>query len=352
MSYTNVFTGSTIYPTEVALTKLDMTANVVLYWPVEAPLGVPLASEIVEITTSTSASWTIKVPDAMLVSVGQTILFNNRTAVAISVVDFDGTSIVSVAAGTQWQIYLATNTTQAGVWRQYQFGAATSTANAGALAGHGLVAEDSTLETAIDVTDFSTNYTLTQDDHAAFYNCISGGVVTLTLPVPAVIGTYWYVQARNSGAGTLTVDTTGTALIDGSATKVFSPGDSALIAHNGTDYYTVGFGQAAVFAFDYVQIDVSGGTDYTLTGNELNRIAYQLTGVLSANITVIVPATVQQYWVYDNTTGGFDLSVGTAAQVTPLIVTNGTRTIVYCDGSDVVPAVTSFVTGTISGGSF
>ena len=44
MSYTNVFTGSTIYPTEVALTKLDMTANVILYWPVEAPLGVPLAS--------------------------------------------------------------------------------------------------------------------------------------------------------------------------------------------------------------------------------------------------------------------------------------------------------------------
>ena len=352
MSYTNVFTGSTIYPTEVALTKLDMTANVVLYWPVEAPLGVPLASEIVEITTSTSASWTIKVPDAMLVSVGQTILFNNRTAVAISVVDYAGASIVSVAAGTQWQIYLATNTTQAGVWRQYQFGAATSTANAGALAGNGLVADGAQLETAVVVTDFATNYTLVQDDQAAFYNCTSSGVTTLTLPDPVVIGAAWYVQARNSGAGTLTVDTTGTALIDGSATKVFSPGDSALIAHNGTDYYTVGFGQAAVFAFDYVEIDVSGGTDYTLTGNELNRIAYQFTGVLSANITVIVPATVQQYWVYDNTTGGFDLSVGTATQVTPLIVTNGTRTIVYCDGSDVVPAVTAFVTGTINGGTF
>jgi hypothetical protein len=69
MSYTNVFTGSTIYPTEVALTKLDMTANVILYWPVEAPLGVPLASEIVEITSTTSANWSIAVPDAMLVSV-------------------------------------------------------------------------------------------------------------------------------------------------------------------------------------------------------------------------------------------------------------------------------------------
>lgn len=352
MSYTNVFTGSTIYPTEVALTKLDMTANVILQWPTEAPLGEPLASEIVEITSSTSASWTIKVPDAMLVSVGQTILFNNRTAVAISVVDYNNASIVSVPAGTQWQIYLATNTTQAGVWRQYQFGAATSTANAGALAGHGLVAEGSQLETAVIVTDFSTSYTLTQDDHAALYNCTSSGVTTLTLPDPAVIGTAWFVQVRNSGAGTLTVDTTGTALIDGSATKVFSPGDSALIAHNGTDYYSVGFGQAAVFAFDYVEIDVTGGTNYTLTGNELNRIAYQFTGVLSADITVIVPATVQQYWVYDNTTGGFDLSVATATQIAPFAVTNGTRTITYCDGSNVVPAVTAAVFGTITGGTF
>jgi hypothetical protein len=352
MSYTNVFTGSTIYPTEVALTKLDMTANVVLYWPVEAPLGVPLASEIVEITSSTSTNWTIKVPDAMLVSIGQTILFNNRTAVAISVVDYNGASIVSVPAGTQWQIYLATNTTQAGVWRQYQFGAATSTANAAALAGHGLRATGSELETAVVVTDFSTNYTLTQNDHAGMFNCTSSGVTTLTLPVPAVIGTAWYVQVRNSGAGTLTVDTTGTALIDGSATKVFSPGDSALIAHNGTDYYSVGFGQSATFAFDYVEINVSGNTDYTLSGNELNRIAYQFTGVLTGDITVIVPNTVQQYWVYNNTTGGFDLSVGTASQVSPLLVVDTTRTIVYCDGADIVPAVTAFVVGAVDGGSF
>lgn len=352
MSYVNVFTGSTIYPTEVALTQLAMTANVELYWPVEAPLGVPLASEIVEITSTTSAAWTIKVPDATLVSVGQTILFNNRSSDAISVIDQNNVSIVSVPSGTQWQIYLATNTTAAGVWRQYQFGAATSTANAAALAGHGLVAEDAQLETAVIVTDFATNYTLVQDDHAAFYNCTSSGVTTLTLPDPVVIGGSWFVQVRNSGAGTLTLDTTGTALIDGSATMTFSPGNSALFAHNGVDYFSCGFGQNAVFAFDYVQVSVAGGSDYTLAGNELNRIAYQFTGVLTANITVIVPATVQQYWVYNNTSGAFTLSVGTATQVTPVDVTAGTRTIIYCDGTDVVPAVTFAVVGTISGGSF
>ena len=352
MSYTNVFTGSTIYPTEVALTKLDMTANVVLQWPTEAPLGEPLASEIVEITSSTSTSWTIKVPDAMLVSVGQTILFNNRTAVAISVVDYNSVPIVSVPAGTQWQIYLATNTTQAGVWRQYQFGAATSTANAAALAGHGLRATGSELETAVIVEYVPTDRTLTEADHAGFFNWENVGTGTITLPDTATLSAAWYVYIRNTGNGTLTVDTDGAALINESATLVFSPGDSAMVANNGTNYYTVGFGQSAIFAFDYTEVDVSGSTDYTLTGNELNRIAYQFTGVLTGNITVIVPATVQQYWVFNNTTGGFDLSVGTATQVSPLIVTQTLRTIAYCDGADVVPAVTSFITGTISGGTF
>lgn len=352
MSYTNVFTGSTIYPTEVALTKLDLTDNVVLYWPVEAPLGVPLASEIVEISSTTSASWTIKVPDATLVSVGQTILFNNRTTQTISVLDFNGISIVSVASGTQWQIYLATNTTQAGAWRQYQFGAATSTANAAALAGHGLRATGSELETAVIVEEITTNISLTENDHAQFFNWQSSGAGTITLPNTATLSTAWYVYIRNSGGGTLTVDTAGPALINEAASLIFSPGDSAMVAHDETNFYTVGFGQNAIFAFDYTQINVGGGTNYVLTGNELNRIAYQFTGVLTANITIIVPSTVQQYWVYNNTSGGFTLSVGTAAQITPLVIAQGLRTIVYCDGANIVPAVTSFVTGTISGGSF
>jgi hypothetical protein len=313
---------------------------------------VPLASEIVEITSSTSTNWTIEVPDAMLVSVGQTILFNNRTAVAISVVDYNSVSIVSVPAGTQWQIYLATNTTQAGVWRQYQFGAATSTANAAALAGHGLRATGSELETAVIVEYVPTDRTLTEADHAGFFNWENVGTGTITLPDTATLSAAWYVYIRNTGNGTLTVDTDGAALINEAATLVFSPGDSAMIANNGTDYYTVGFGQSAIFAFDYTEVDVSGSSDYTLTGNELNRIAYQFTGVLTGNITVIVPATVQQYWVFNNTTGGFTLSVATSTQIVPLIVTQGLRSIAYCDGADVVPAVTSFITGTISGGTF
>lgn len=351
MSFTNVFTGSTIYPSEVALTQLAMTANVVLYWPLEAPDGEPIASDIVEITSTTSAAWTITIPDATQVSVGQTILFNNLTASNITVRNQGGDTILSVTAGTQWQIYLYNNTTANGSWRVYQFGAGTSTANAGALAGAGLQANGATLETTIDIVNTSTNTTFVTADRAKLYNW-EGALGTFTLPSPAVVGSDWYVNVRNSGTGELTLDPPGTALINGSVTLQLAIGDSATIVTDGTDFFTLGLGQTAIFAFDYVVVDITGSADYVLSGNELNRIAYQFIGAVGANITVVVPSTTQQYWVYNNTTGGFTVTIGTAGQVSPLTMVNGSRTIVYSDGTNVVPAVTSFVTGTIDGGTF
>lgn len=350
MSYVNVFTGSTIYPSEIALTSLAMTGNVTLYWPLEAPDGEPLASDIVEIT-STTGTWSITLPDATQVSVGETILFNNLTGTNITVKNQSGSTVVSVTNGTQWQIYLSDNTTANGTWRIYQFGAAVSTANAGALAGAGLQANGSTLETRITQTNITVNRTLVTADRAQFYNW-EGALGTITLPDPAVVGNDWYCYIRNTGSGELTLDPPGIAQINESSNLQMAIGDSATIITDGVDFYTIGLGQAAIFAFDYVVVDISGSTDYVLTGSELNRIAYQFIGTVTADITVIVPNTTQQYWVYDNTTGGFNVSIGTALQASPVLMTNGTRTIVYCDGTDVVPAVTSFVTGAVDGGTF
>ncbi|QGH72197.1 MAG: hypothetical protein [Caudovirales sp. ctOwN3] len=351
MSYVDVFTGSTIYPSEVSLTKLDLVANVILYWPLEAANGVPVASDIVEITTATSASWTITLPDATNGSLGETILFNNLSAYSITVKNASGTTILSVTSGTQWQVYLHNNTTVAGGWRVYQFGAATSTANAASLVGPGLQASGSTLETTIVTTNATVDTTFVTADRAKLYNW-EGALGTFTLPNPAVVGNDWYVLVRNSGTGELTIDPPLTAQINGSSTLQMAIGDSATIITDGTNFFTIGLGQSATFAFDYVVVDISGSTDYTLSGSELNRIAYQFIGAVGADISVIVPNTTQQYWVYDNTTGGFTVSIGTATQVSPLTMVNGTRTIVYSDGTNVVPAVTSFVTGAIDGGTF
>ena len=136
-----------------------------------------------------------------------------------------------------------------------------------------------------------------------------GAAGTLTLPSPTVVGNNWFLYLRNSGSGAISADAPGLTLIDGASFLSFQPGESAIIASDGSNFYTIGFGQSAVFAFDYTVIDVSGTGVYTLIGSELNRVAYRFTGALTGNRSVVVPATVQQYWVDNQTTGAYTLDI-------------------------------------------
>jgi hypothetical protein len=351
MSFTNVFTSSTIYASEVSLTKLNLTGNVQLYWPLEANPDVPLASKIVEIDSADASNYIITLPDATLASVGETILFNNLSNFVVVVSNNAGTQIIAIPSSTEFQVYLADNTTQAGVWRQYQFGATTSQANASALAGAGLQANGSLLDQKIQQINLTTDTTLTSADRAEFFNW-NGALGNLTLPVATVVGNNWFVHVRNSGTGNLNILVQASELINETTTLALTPTDSATIITDGTDFYTVGLGQSATYAFNYVVVDVTGSVDYVLSGSELNQVAYQFIGTLGADINIIVPSTTQQYWVFNNTTGGFNLGLATATQVSPLILTNGLRTINYCDSSVVVSAVTATVTGVINGGTF
>src|SRR5690606_10003231 len=119
------------------------------------------------------------------------------------------------------------------------------------------------------------------------------------------LGNNWFVNIRNGGTGDVDIDPSGSELINGDTTLRLSPGDSAALVTNGAEWWTIGLGQQAVFAFDYTSISLNGignpvtPTDYVLTGSELNRIVYQFTGALAGDVEIVVPATVQQYW-FDN----------------------------------------------------
>ncbi len=84
-----------------------------------------------------------------------------------------------------------------------------------------------------------------------------------------------------------------------------------------------------------------------MSGSELNRIAYNFTGVLTGNRNVIVPQTVQQYWVANNTTGPYTLTVKTSVAA-GAVVNQGSRAILYSDGTNVVAADTGGVAVPIS----
>lgn len=338
-TYTDVFGGANIYPSEISYSALALSADVALSWPEETSSSSNLATKIIDVTPS-AGSLNIDLPDASKAGNGSTILFNNRGAHTFTVRKSTGVQVVTVAAGELWQVYLADNTTAAGTWRALQYGAATSQANASSLAGTGIVAVGALLSQSVPVTAFSANYTAGVADRAKLFNW-TAAAGTFTLPDPTAVGDNWFLYLRNSGTGAVAADAPGSIKIDGAGSLSFQPGESAIIVSDGTNFYTIGFGQSAAFAFDYTVINVPGTGTYTLTGSELNRVAYRFTGLLTGNRTIEVPATVQQYWVDNETTGAYTLSVEPSGGGSGVNISQGARAILYCDGTDVLNATTA-----------
>jgi hypothetical protein len=343
MSFTNVFGGSTIFPSDVSYLALAVSADVNLSWPLETTSGVDIAARIIDVTP-TASGFSIYLPDATLTAAGQTILFNNVSATyTVYVKDYAGNTLATLGTSSQWQFYLSGVSTAAGTWRVFQYGAAGSgSVQPSVYAGYGLTVTGSTLSTASPVTTFSTTgTTLSAANRAGVFVWTGSGSGTLNLPAVATAGNNYFVLVRNAGGGVLALDPAGSETINGGTTLALDPEDSAVVVTDGTTWYTIGLGQDPVFAFDYTSISVTGGT-YTLSGSELNRIAYKFVGTLTSNQVIVVPATIQQYWVNNATTGSYTLSLKTSGG-TPVAVGQSTRGIYYCDGSDIILADTASI---------
>ncbi len=337
MSYTSVFGGNTIYPSDVSYLPIALTVDTPLEWPLESSGAEAPAARIIDVTPDVSG-WSIILPDATLTGAGQTILFNNIGGVySFYVKDYAGNTLATVSAGTQWQVYLAATTTAAGTWRVFQYGASTATVQPSALAGFGLLVTGATLSQSLPVTTFATTgTTVATSNRASAFVWNSTGSGTLNLLTAASAGNNFFVFVRNEGGGDLTLDPSGSETINSAAALVLRPGDSATLITDGANWYTIGLGQEAVFAFDYTSISVTGGT-VTLSGSQLNRITYKFVGALTSNCTIVVPSTVQQYWINNATTGSFLLFVKTSSG-TPTQVNQGAKGIYYCDGTNIVLA--------------
>lgn len=339
--YTDIFGGTVQYPADISYIALDLDDDITLQWPVQAAVGGNIVARVIDVTPD-AAGHTITMPPADETGPGQLTLFINRGSDDYDVVDNDGGAIVTLSDGESWTVLLTDNSDAAGAWYAYQSGSVTSQAQAANLAGLGLVAIGVTLNQEQDVTTFTMDYTAGSSDRAKAY-VWTGGLGTLTLSAASTLGQGWFMSVRNAGSGNLTVDCSGADTINGDGSVVLRPGDSCAINTDGTSFYTVGLGQDPVFAFDYTVIDLTGaGAVYTLSGSELNRIAYKFIGLLSNDVKVVVPATTQQYWVANDTTGGsFIVSLATAAQASPVTVNRGSRGIYYSQGSEVVHAETA-----------
>lgn len=340
-TYTEVFGGTNIYPSDVSYLAFELTtSNIYLSWPLEtnAPTdGTLIAARIMDVNC-TGSSRKVYMPPADQAGVGECALFNNTGTISFTIVTSTGSVICTVAPGTLWQVYMTSNATAAGVWSSYQFGATTSAANAGALAGQGLKAIGATLNQAIVTTTLNTAYTLGAGERAELINW-TGASGTISVTAAATLGADWFCYIRNSGSSDVTIDPNASETINGATTLTLAIGDSCMLICDGIGFYTVGLSASSTSGFNYTSFSVAGTGDYTLSTLEQNRISYNLTGVLTGNRNIIVPTTVQQYWITNSTTGAFTLTVKTAAG-SGIAVSQGSALILYCDGTDVVEAQT------------
>lgn len=348
--FTEVFGGNNIAPAGPTYLALDpMTADVTLEWPVEEAITDLIVANILDVN-ATAPGLSIHLPSATLMSTGFVSLINNIGAQNFNVKDAGGGTIVSLVPGTVWQLYLVDNSTDAGTWRIFQFGASVSVAVAAALAGAGLTAIATKLALNLVIAPQAANYIIVDADRAKVEQW-TGGVGQFTLPDPAAVGAGWFVIVKNQGSGNLTVVPTA-GQIDAAASATYAPGSSAALITDGANFFTVfSGGGGSATGFNYIIINAAGSGNLVLAGAQLNQIGYRFTGVLTGARHIVVPNTAQEYWVDNETTGAFTLDVGTAAQIAGtggVIVPQGNQKILQCDATNVIPGDSTTVSFPIS----
>jgi hypothetical protein len=337
-TYTSPFTGQTVNPSQVSYESLTISADTVLQWPVNGNTTNVVAN-IIEVTATTTGLHLL-MPAAVEVSEGQSLLVRNIGSNSFTVTDTSLNTIVTVASGVADYIYLTDNTTVNGTWSTVVFGAGTSAANAAQLAGFGLKAVATTLNTVLPPHTFSSNYTFVSGDQSSIY-VWTGGAGTATLPVAASVGSGWTVTIKNDGAGVLNVVPQGTDTIDGQTVLQLQLGESFEVVSGSSGWYTWGYGQSSQFFFTQLVKTVTGGT-VTLTSLEASSIIQEYKGTLTSNCTVILPPTVQLYSFSNATTGSFSLTFSTGAVGGLTLTLPQNQTIIaICDGTNVYNAQTA-----------
>ena len=134
-------------------------------------------------------------------------------------------------------------------------------------------------------------------------------------------------------AGTVSVNTSG-----------FTPGRIPLheVVCNATDMTTITDRRAWLSTPVNTRLvkDVAGAVDVTLSAAEARHDILACSGTLTGDIALVVPATVKLWVVHNDTGGAYSLTVKTSGG-SGVAVPQGTRQLLYCDGTDVVAAAPS-----------
>lgn len=334
----DTFGGGVAQPSDLSYRAVSLTANVTLVWPSLSQTSTDVVARIMDVTPS-GAGLAITMPDATQRSTGQDVLYRNLGGSTFTVKKSDGSTLTTVAASVAIYIYLSDNSTSPGTWQVVTFGTGTSSADAATLAGFGLKAIGITLNQKHDVAETSGAVTVADTDRARTYVWTSG-TVNCNLPTAASVGSDFFFIAKNGGSGTVTIQRSGADTIDGATSLALAPNDGVIVysAGSANRWYTVAQGRAVNFAFTQLVKSVAGSSTVTLTSAECANKIITFTGLLTGNISVEVTNTVSVYYVFNNTTGAFTLTLKTVAG-TGITIVQGSHDVAVCDAVNVYRAV-------------
>lgn len=103
----------------------------------------------------------------------------------------------------------------------------------------------------------TADYTVTSADNFKLID-VTANSVTITLPAASSVGETFFVEIRNSGAGTVTVSPA-SGTVDGLSSTTIGPGGTKSFFNNATNYFSVG--ASSTPGVLHAQLQKSSGTD-------------------------------------------------------------------------------------------
>jgi len=347
VDYSDLFGQYTVPPSEAQYSFAEVLVNSTLSWPNNFTGTVAsefLATTCVDFTANAGLS--LKLPPADRVSVGTELRLRNVGANALDIQDSTGAGVSSIAPGVVKYFQVINNDTASGEWAVYTFGTGTSGADASALAGEGLRVLANRLHVDAQYRGLNSSYTLQAIDRAHALDAVAGGLA-LTLPLAGTLQAGFYAMLRNSSAGSLSLVPSGGEQVDGDASKTVSPQESLILVSTGPGWITVGFGRDATFVFGEVVVNAAV-SPVTLSSADVAGRMIRVSGAATSNLVINLPSTDNVYFVNVETTiGAYSVTLTTGSGLATLLAA-GQKTVVYCDGINVTPAVTTSVTSTLS----
>jgi len=328
-NWTTVFGGDTVNPNVDSLRQFDLDENTQLEWAPQATT--PDVVNALMLVNPTGAGFALAMPAANQHSIGPISVVANVGSDSFTLTDKGGNTIATVAAGAYKFVYLKSNSTENGTWGAFTFGTGTSSADASLLAGLGLIVLTGLLNVDFETIETDDDRTVATSDRAKTL-VWTGGAGTFSFPNTLPKG--FFCLVRNAGTGALVIAADD---MDGDTTETLDPTESCFVIGGGGKFFTVGQGQAATFPIERLSRSVAGSSDVTLTSTDTSNLLQEFTGTITADIDIVYPTTPGFWLVFNNTTGAFDITFKTLVG-TGVIIPQGERWIIECDGTNVVDA--------------